>query len=145
MSQAGTVGINEDGSFSFPEDITQADITLSNFAYVDARGTGGGNITVDARNLSLTAGEAGSSFITTGIRPESTSAEAQAGDITIDVAEKITLDDSGIYNQVDAGGVGNSGNITINTSSLEAINGGVVDASTFSQGNAGIVNITAIG
>ncbi|MGL6339062.1 MAG: beta strand repeat-containing protein, partial [Waterburya sp.] len=146
LSQAGIVNINEDVSFSFPEDVTKADIALSNAANVNARGTtGGGSITVDARNLNLTAGESGNSSITTGIRPESTSAEAQAGDITIDVAEKITLDDGGIGNQVDIGGVGNSGNITITTGSLEAINGGEVSTSTFGQGNAGAVNLTATG
>jgi large exoprotein involved in heme utilization and adhesion len=106
---------------------------------------GGGNVTVNARNLSLKAGELGSTIIGTGIRSESTSVEAQAGDVTIDVAENITLDGSSILNQVDSGGVGNSGNITINTGSLEAINGGKVDASTFGQGNAGAVKITATG
>jgi filamentous hemagglutinin family protein len=142
LSEEGTVGFNQ-GSFSFPEDITKADITLSNGVDVDASGTGGGNIAVNAGNLSLTAGEFGSSFIGTGIRTESTSTEAQAGNIAINVAENITLDDSRILNQVNTGGVGNSGNITINTGSLEAINGGDVDASTFGQGNAGTVNITA--
>jgi len=145
LSEAGIVNINKDGSFSFPEDVTKADINLSNGADVDASATGGGSVTVNARNLSLKAGELGSSFIGTGIRSESTSVKAQAGDIAIDVTENITLDGSSILNQVDSGGMGNSGNITINTGSLEAINGGQVDASTFSQGDAGAVNITARG
>ncbi|WP_019506936.1 filamentous hemagglutinin N-terminal domain-containing protein [Pleurocapsa sp. PCC 7319] len=146
LSEAGTVGINPDGSLSFPDGVTKADIDLSNGADVDARGTGGGSVSVNARNLNLSAGEEfGSSLIRAGIRAESTSAEAQAGDVTIDVAENITLDDSGIFNQVDSDGVGNSGNITINTGSIEAINGGDVDASTFGQGDAGSVNITATG
>ena len=145
LSEAGTVGINPDGSLSFPEEVTKADINLSNGADVDATGTGGGSVSINARNLNLSAGEFGSSFISAGIRAESTSAEAQPGDVTIDVAENITLDDSGIFNQVDTAGVGNSGNITINTGSIEAINGGIVDASTFGQGNAGSINITATG
>jgi filamentous hemagglutinin family protein len=145
LSEAGIVSINKDGSFSFPDDVTKADITLSNGADVDARGTGGGNIAVNARNLSLKAGEFGSSFIRTGIRPESTSAEAQAENVTIDVTENITLDDSRILNQVALGGVGNSGNITINTGSLKALNGGGVSASTFGQGDTGVINITATG
>jgi large exoprotein involved in heme utilization and adhesion len=71
--------------------------------------------------------------------------------VTIDVVENITLDGGGIGNQVYSDevssfvGLGNSGNITINTGSLELINGGEVDASTFGQGNAGAVNVTAIG
>jgi filamentous hemagglutinin family protein len=145
LSEAGIITINPDGSLSFPENVARADISLSNGADVDASGTGDGNVTVNARNLSLTAGEFGSSFIRAGIRPESTSAEAQAGDVTINVAENINLDDSRILNQVDTGGIGNSGNIIITTDSLEAINGGDVDASTFGQGDAGVVNITATG
>jgi len=145
LSEAGIVSINEDGSLSFPEDVTKADITLSNAADVDARGIGGGSVTVNARNLTLTPGEFGGSLIRAGIRPESTFAEAQAGDITIDVADKITLDDSGILNQVNSGGAGNSGKIIINTGSLTANNGGQVDATTFGQGDAGAVNITATG
>jgi filamentous hemagglutinin family protein len=145
LSEAGIVSINEDGSLSFPEDVTKADITLSNGADVDVMGTGGGSVTVNARNLTLTPGEFGSSLITAGIRPESTSAEAQAGDVSINVTDKITLDGSRILNQVNTGGVGNSGKITINTGSLEAINGGDVDASTLGQGDAGAVNITATG
>ncbi len=145
LSVAGTVGINEDGSLSFPEGVTKANINLSNAADVDARGTGGGSVTVNAGNLNVAAGEFGSSLISAGIRAESTSAEAQAGDVTINVAEKITLNDSRITNRVESGGVGNSGRIAINTGSIEAINGGSISASTFGQGNAGSVGITATG
>ncbi|WP_019506625.1 filamentous hemagglutinin N-terminal domain-containing protein [Pleurocapsa sp. PCC 7319] len=141
LSQAGTVGINSDGSLSFPEGVTKANINLSNAADVDVRGTGGGSITVNAGNLNL----AGISLISAGIRAESTSAEAQAGDVTIDVAEKITLNESRITNQVASGGVGNSGGIAINTGSIEAINGGDIDASTFGRGDAGTVDLTATG
>ena len=145
LSEAGIVSFNENGSLSFPDDVAKANITLSNAADIDVRGTGGGNITINSQNLDLTAGEFGSSSIRAGITPDSTSAEAQAGNIAINVTENITLDDSRITNQVDSGGVGNSGNITITTGSLEAINGGDIDASTFGQGNAGAVEITATG
>jgi filamentous hemagglutinin family protein len=141
LTEAGIVTINPDGSLSFPDDVIKADINLSNAADVDVRGTGGGNVTVNARNLNLTAGEFGSSFIRAGIGLESTNPEAQAGDVTINVADNLTLDESGIANQV--GGVGDAGNITINTGSLEAINGGFIGANTFGQGNAGSVDITA--
>ena len=143
LSEAGTVGISEDDSLSFPEDVAKADITLGNAADVDVRSTGGGSIIINARDLNLTVGEFGSSLIRAGITSDSTFTEAQAGNIIIDVAENITLNDSRITNQVDSGGVGNSGNIIITTGSLEVINGGDVDASTFGQGNAGSVEITA--
>ncbi|MDJ0593511.1 MAG: filamentous hemagglutinin N-terminal domain-containing protein, partial [Pleurocapsa sp. MO_226.B13] len=144
LAEAGIVNLNQDGSLSFPQDPTLADITLTNGARVDVRGAGGGNIRVDGNNLSLAAGELGRSVILGGIAADSTSEEAQAGDVTINVAENITLNDSAIGNQV-AGGIGNSGNITITTDSLELIDGGFVDASTLGQGDAGAVNVTATG
>ena len=143
LSEAGTVGIKEDGSLSFPEDLAKANITLTNAADIDARGAGGGNITINAQNLDLTTGEFGGSSIRAGITSDSTSAEAQAGDIAINVSENITLDESRIANQVAPEGVGNSGNITITTGSLKAINGGDIAADTFGKGNAGAVEITA--
>ena len=145
LSRAGTIGINEDGSLNFSEDITKANISLSNFANVNVQGIGGGNININAQNLSLESGELGESQIRAGISSNSTSAETQAGDITINVAENITLDQGGVINQVDSGGIGNSGNITINTGSLKLINAGRISASTVGQGNAGAVNVTATG
>jgi filamentous hemagglutinin family protein len=144
LTEAGIVSINPDGSLSFPDDVTKADINLSNGAYVDVSGTGEGSVSVKARNLNLN----GSSFIRAGISFESTNPEAQAGDITIDVAENITLDGGAISNinfdeESSSVGLGNSGNITINTGSLEAFNGGSIDASTFGQGDAGEVQVTA--
>ena len=53
---AGTVGISDDGSLNFPEAVARGDINLSNGADVDVSGTGGGSITVNARNLNLEAG-----------------------------------------------------------------------------------------
>jgi len=145
LAEAGTVGLEENGSVSFPQDATLANITLTNGADIDARGTGGGNISVDAKNLTLEAGEFGSSFIRGGISSESTNPEAQAGNIAIDVAENIILNEGTVSNQVASIGIGNSGNIIINTGSLELLNGGKVDASIFGTGNAGAVNVTVTG
>ena len=144
LSEAGIVAIEEDGGLIFSKDIAKANVSLSNFADVDVQSTGGGNITINAQNLSLESGELGRSFIRAGISSESNSAEAQAGDIIINVAENIALDNSQIINDVSSGGVGNSGDITITTSSLEVINGGEVSATTFGRGNAGSVGIEAI-
>ncbi|WP_019506935.1 S-layer family protein [Pleurocapsa sp. PCC 7319] len=145
LAEAGIVNLNQDGSLSFPDDLNQANITLTNAADVDVQGAGGGNITIDANNLSLAAGELGISMIRGGISSNSTNPQAQAGDITINVAENISLDDSNIRNRVEPEGIGNAGNITITTDSLELIDGGSFSASTFGQGNGGAVNVTATG
>ena len=141
LSTIGTIGISEDGSLTFPQDATKADLILSDGAEVDVMGTGGGKIVVNSGNLSLT----GNSFLDAGITGDSTSEDAQAGDITIKVAENLTLNDSRIRNLVNEGGMGNSGKIDITTGSLEATNGGRIDASTSGQGDAGSVEITATG
>ncbi|WP_144863777.1 filamentous hemagglutinin N-terminal domain-containing protein, partial [Hyella patelloides] len=139
LSTAGTIGISEDGSLIFPDDVAKADLTLSNGAEVDVIGAGGGNITVNARNLNLRA----SSLLRAGINQSSTSDDAQAGNIVINLSENLTLDESRIRNLVNEGGVGNSGSINITTGSLETTNGGLIDASTFGQGNAGLIDLSA--
>ena len=143
LFQAGTVDLAEDGSLNFPENINKADITLSNFADVDVTGTGGGNITINARNFNLEAEESGSSSIRAGIISESDFIDTQAGDIIINTTGNITLDNSVILNQVSNGGVGNSGNIKIATASMFLTNGAGISASTLGQGNAGNIVVDA--
>lgn len=143
LAEAGIIEFNEDGSLGFPQDVTLANITLTNAADVDVSGTGGGSITVNAQNLTLEAGEFGSSFIRGGISSESTALEAQAGDVAINVADNITLNESFIANFVGSEGIGDSGNIIINTDSLELVNGGEINANTFGRGNAGNIFIEA--
>ena len=141
LQQAGVITFN-DGSLSFPEDATRADLTLSNFADIDVRGTGGGNIVINARNLSL-KGESGSSAIRAGITAASTDSEAQAGDIIVNATDDVTINESVISNRVELEAVGNAGDAIIATGSLSLTNGGGVTASTLGRGNAGSLKITA--
>ena len=154
LAQTGIVEFNEDGSLNFAEDVTLANITLTNAADIDVRGTGGGSVTVNARNLTLKAADFGrnlkgenfdsrQSLIRGGISFESTDPEAQAGDVIVNVAENITLDNSEIVNQVNSGGTGNSGNIIINTDSLELVFNGELNTNNLSNGNPGAIDITA--
>ena len=144
LSQAGTVTLNDDGSLSFPDDVAKADITLSNAADVDVSGTGGGSITINARNLNVTTDDfIPNSNIRAGITADSTSPEAQAGDITINVDNNILVDASVISNQVGLNAIGNAGNINITTGNLTLTNGGIVNADIFGNGNGGSINIAA--
>ena len=139
LSQAGTIGINENGNLNFPDNIAKADITLSNAADVDVRGSAG-SINLNARNLTLASGR---SSIRAGIAADSSSGEAQAGNITINVDENIAIDNSSISNSVDVDAVGNAGSINITTTNLTLNNGAKVDASTSGDGDTGFVNVTA--
>ena len=143
LRNAGTVTLNDDGSLSFPEDVARADITFSNAADIDVRGTNGGSITINGRNVSLSAGDFGSSVIRAGITANSTSPEAQAGDITINATDNVTIDQSFIVNDVNPNAVGIAGDVSIDTTNLNLTNGGFISSSTFALGNAGTVTITA--
>ena len=138
---AGQIGFD---SFSFPEAIARGDVTLTDGAEVNVQAAGGGSIRVNARNLELSGGESGASILRAGIASESESIKAQAGDIRLNATDYITLNQaSSIDNRVEESGVGNAGEIGIDTNSIEVTDGAVIDASTFGRGGAGAVNITA--
>ena len=138
---AGTIGINDNGSLNFPQAVSHGDVILSNAADVDVRG-GEGNIDINARNLTLQKGM--QSSIRAGIANDLTSNRTQAGDITINVAENIVLGNaSTISNSVEPRAVGNAGNIKVTASNLNITNGAKITASTFGQGNAGFVDVSA--
>ena len=144
LSAAGEIGIDSDGSLSFPNGIERGDVTLTNSARVFVRGGGGGSITVNARNIELSGGESGISFLLAGIAPDSGSTTAQAGDITLNATDTISVSQgSAIANQVDSTGEGNAGGINITTTDLFLTEGGFISASTFGPGNAGDLTVNA--
>ena len=87
LSAAGEISFNSDGSLSFPDGVTKADVSLTNDASVDVRAGGGGFINVDARNLTLTD----KSELFAGIAENMGSPTAQAGDITINATESVQI------------------------------------------------------
>ena len=87
LSEAGVIGINETGSLNFPEGIARSNVELTNNAAVDVRADGGGFINVNANNLTLS----GQSELLAGIAENMGSVNAQAGDITIDATESVTI------------------------------------------------------
>ena len=138
----GTIGLNVDGnnlSLTVPDDVARADVSIINGAFIDVRAGEGGSITVNARNLELRE----ESLILAGIGSGLGTPEAQAGDITINATDNALFDNSGVFNDVDLGGVGNTGDVSVTTNSLEVTNGAFIGASTFGVGDAGSVSITA--
>ena len=150
VSQAGQVNFIQQeetniNSTSFPEGVARGDITLTNGAEVNVQAAGGGNIKVNARNLELSGGELGESNLSAGIASESSSTEAQAGDITLNATNNITVSQgSFITNNLEESGVGNAGGIKIATNNLYLTQGSQINSSIFGQGSGGEITISAL-
>ncbi|MDB9463482.1 beta strand repeat-containing protein, partial [Dolichospermum circinale] len=102
----------------------------------DVKGTAQGNsggITIDTANLTLENG---------GYISADTYGKGNAGNIAIQATEGVTV--GGLLSSgVDDTGVGNSGGITIDTSTLTLENDGIISADTYGKGNAGNIAIKA--
>ncbi|MFM6266851.1 MAG: hypothetical protein ACKPFA_10160, partial [Dolichospermum sp.] len=92
-----------------------------------------GGITIDTSTLTLENG---------GFIDASTSGKGNAGKIEIQATEGVTVGGA-LNSRVTATGEGNSGGITIDTSTLTLEKGGFIDASTSGKGNAGKIEIQA--
>jgi filamentous hemagglutinin family protein len=140
LSKAGKVGFNNDGSFSFSEDVAKSDVSLSKNAFVDVSSNGRGSIQVNTNNFELSSG----SIFNAGISANSGSKDAQAGDIIINATNAITLNQkSYIFNQVAENAVGNAGDVEINANILDITDGALISSSTFGTGNAGNITVNA--
>ena len=141
VAGAGTIGLQVDGDhlqLSFPDDVARADVVLTNGASVDVTGEGG-SLAVHAQNLEML----GRSRLQAGIGVGGT-ADSKAGDLDVDARSAVHLKDgSQIFNVVQPGAMGKSGDVRITTGSLTLTNGAAAIASTFGRGNAGNVTITA--
>ncbi len=137
VAGVGTVRLNVDGnnlSLSFPNDVARTDVSLTDGATVSVMADGGGSIAINARNLDVSQ----ESGLFAGIETNSGSVGAQAGDITLDATEAITVGQSSwIANDVNSKGIGNGGNINIQAGSLSLSDGASLSASTSGQGDAG--------
>ncbi|MBE9214581.1 filamentous hemagglutinin N-terminal domain-containing protein, partial [Plectonema cf. radiosum LEGE 06105] len=144
LAETGTVALDINGNnfrLEFPDNVTRADVSLTNQAKVYVEGAGGGDIVVNAGNVEITGG----SFLSAGIGQGLGTPETVAGDITLDATGEITVADSGsqIRNRVRRDSRGNAGNITVNTGSLNLAEGASLSASTLGEGKAGSVTVTA--
>jgi filamentous hemagglutinin family protein len=142
VADNGTIGLNVDGnnlSLSVPDGIARGNVSLTNGARVDVRAGGGGFITVNAGNLEIKE----RSVLLAGIRFEQGEFGDQAGNIELNARERVSLDRSFVFNDLERGAIGKGGNIKIFTDQLFATNGAAVAASTFGQGDGGSVIINA--
>ncbi|MEC4813241.1 MAG: filamentous hemagglutinin N-terminal domain-containing protein [Scytonema sp. PMC 1069.18] len=145
LAAPGTVDLNASGNtftLSVPNEVTRADISLTNAAEVNVRGANGGDIAINAQNLSL----AGESKVRAGIDTGLGTPQSQAGDIVINATGAISLTDgSFIANVPQPNSVGKGGNINITAGSLALFGGSDLNTSLLSQavGNGGSINIIA--
>ena len=142
QANAGKVLINTTNSV-----VVDSGINNSSFSgiFSEVQGSnGGGNalgIEINTVNLKVLQGAQVSA---------STFSEGNAGLVKINATDSILLAGesaqgfvSGIFSQVLATGKGDSGGMEITTGSLEIQDGGLIGASTFGEGNAGLVKINA--
>jgi filamentous hemagglutinin family protein len=102
----------------------------------------GGNLTLDTRRLSLRDGAQVST---------STLGEGRAGNLNVTARESVEVigtsangaTPSGLFTSVGAGAKGAGGNLTLDTGHLSLRNGALVLTTTFGEGQAGDLNVTA--
>ncbi|OUL27238.1 hypothetical protein BV378_11405 [Nostoc sp. RF31YmG] len=116
---------------------------------VESGGVGkGGNININAATLSLIDG-AQLVTITRGAYGNQSAGRGDAGNVNVKVTSVVDIAGekngfaSEISSFVDAGTVGNGGNITIDSGNFSLRDGAQLIASTFGQGNAGIIKVNA--
>ncbi len=141
QGNAGNVTVSAKDSVS----LTDASI----FSTVEAGGVGkGGNIDINAATLSLNDG-AQLQTRTRGVSDTQPAGQGDAGNVNINVTGSVDIAGvkndlgSGIGSFVETGTVGNGGNITIDSGSFSLQDGARLEASTFGQGNAGNVTVSA--
>jgi filamentous hemagglutinin family protein len=144
LAEAGTINLDANLNPSLPNDVVRADVNLSNGARIDVASASGGEINLIGNNITLT--EASQLFA--GITDDSTSIEAQAGDVSINATGAVSLSqESSILNRVFEKAIGNSGDINVTAESLSLTEGSSFSASlfTFSRGTGGDINVNTTG
>ncbi|WP_448268864.1 two-partner secretion domain-containing protein [Nostoc sp. DSM 114159] len=128
-------------SLKFPLNVSRADVSLTNKAFVYVEAAGGGDIAINARNIDILGG----SLLNAGIASGLGQPEATAGDITLNATGEIKVADSGsgIRNFVSQDSKGNGGNIFIDSGDFSLRDSAQLSASTYGEGNAGNVIVTA--
>jgi len=95
----------------------------------------GGNLEIQAESVSVANGSD---------LKVSTLSGGNSGNLKIDARNRVEfINNSLAFSQVQQGGTGDGGTISINTGLLSVVNGSQLSASTLGKGNAGSVNIQA--
>jgi filamentous hemagglutinin family protein len=143
LAEAGTVGLNVHDSYlslSFPDAVARSDVLLTRGAEVLVLADKGGSIAIDSGKLDLQLG----SRLGAGITSRLGWADSKAGNVDINAQATVNLqDESLIANEVQSGGIGKGGNISVIAGSVSVSNGSALVVSTRGRGDAGNVTIVA--
>ena len=139
LAGAGRVKLTSPGNnlnFEVPSSIPRANVSLINGAVAIVSGSRGGNINIDGRNVRVLQ----NSRLEAGILKGLGSANAQAGDITIDATGSVNVfGNSSVYNYVV--GTGRGGDVVIRSRRLILQDGAEVAVYTLGNGNSGNILI----
>ncbi len=125
-------------SLSFPEQVPRGNVSLTNEAVINVAGEDGGEIAINADNISISQG----SIIRAGIGVGLGTDQSQAGNITLNGSNSLEIyDKSLIANNLLPNANGNGGDVIINSDFLSIRDLSRVQAVTFGVGNAGDVKI----
>jgi filamentous hemagglutinin family protein len=141
LADSGTIGLSVNGNnlgLSFGDGVARSNVSLTNEANIRTTAGGGGSIVINAQNLDVLEG----SQLEAGIASGMGSAGIEAGDITLNVTDTITIgQSSGIQNDVSSESTGKGGNINIRARSLSLTDESSVSTRTFGQGDAGNISL----
>jgi filamentous hemagglutinin family protein len=141
IQDKGTIDLSVNGSnlsLNVPKDLNFGNILLSNNARIDTSGEGGGNIQITGKNIQLTSG---SRIVS------ETFGSLNGGNLVINATEILEINGFGENGQnisTLTTGLGNAGNININTGKLILRSGAQIATSSAGRGTGGslIVNAT---
>ena len=140
LKAAGTVRIGSDRSLSYPQNVARGDVNFSNRAGVDVISGDGGSVAIDSRNFDMSD----NSFIDVGIGEGLGTASSQAGDISLNATDKLTINGKNsttdyannsinftrIRNVVFKNATGKAGKIKVNAGSVNVEGGPQIDPAT---------------
>ncbi len=143
LAEAGEIKLNfpdiDEGNISleFSNQFSKANVSITNGAIVSAFSENGGEIAINAKNITI----AEESMVVAGIFGNLIPLVRQAGDISLNATEKLEIIKGAVANQVAPDSRGDSGNININTGSLIIDDDSFMTTATFGSGDAGDINI----
>ena len=143
LAGAGLVGLTTTGNtltLDIPAQIPRSDVSLSNRSILFVANQGAGSIAVTARNLDIAG-----SFALAGIASGQTASSDRPGAIALNVTDQTTIRQGSILSNSVFGGVGDGGEIQIQTGSLQVTDESLLANFHTGIGKGGNLVITARG